>query len=98
MTAAGLVDYQVATNALSAASTNRLNDLDTVQPAIYMLELAYQLNLLGAYGGLFKQNVESFIDTYVEVKSYYTGSHLSTGYNGGVCDANRFAGGGIKKA
>lgn len=81
MTAAGLADYQAALDALAASATGQLNDLDTVEPAIYMLELACQLKLLGAYNGVFKQNVESFIGTYVEGKSYYTGSYLTTGYN-----------------
>jgi hypothetical protein len=57
-------------------------DLNTVHPARDVLESAYNLKLLGAYGGTTQTLVENFINTYIENKcDYYDGTYRSTGYN-----------------
>jgi len=57
-------------------------DLNTVHPARDIVENAYNLKLLGAYGSATKTLVENFITTYVENRcDYYDGTYRSTGYN-----------------
>ncbi|MBC2595929.1 hypothetical protein H5P28_16815 [Ruficoccus amylovorans] len=82
MLARGQAGCQALVDAINTSPQGqRIWDLDTVQPAIYLLEMACELKRLGAYTGDFKEDVEAIIETYIEGQSYYDGAYYTTGYN-----------------
>lgn len=71
-----------SSNDIAAGYSGFPRDLNTVHPARDIMENAYNLKLLGAYGEPTHTLVENFINTYVENKcDYYDGTYRSTGYN-----------------
>lgn len=71
-----------SSNDIKAGYSGFPRDLNTVHPVRDIIENAYNLKLLGAYGGTTQTFVENFINTYVENKcDYYDGTYRSTGYN-----------------
>ena len=79
-------NYQIflteSANDIASGYSGFPRDLNTVHPARDIVENAYNLKLLGAYGGATQTLVENFINTFVENKcDYYDGTYRSTGYN-----------------
>ena len=69
-------------------SEYKINDLKQVTPIRYYMDYAWGLYALDAFeadtpqAGLFKQNLEAFIATYIEgTAPYYDNAYYTTGYN-----------------